>query len=105
MPTLAPLFKALSDPSRLGIFERLTRGEMAVMELTAQFELSQPAVSQHLAVLRQAGLVTVRRDGRMVYYGVRPDAFRPLVDWLSHYQAFWPRRVDRLKALLERMEP
>lgn len=105
MPSNATLFKALSDPSRLAIFERLTRGEAPVRALTAQFEISQPAVSQHLAVLKAAGLVTVRRDGRLMHYQVEPKGLKPLVDWLAHYQAFWPAKVDRLKALLDRMEP
>lgn len=105
MPSNATLFKALSDPSRLAIFERLTRGEAPVRALTAQFEISQPAVSQHLAVLKAAGLVTVRRDGRLMHYQVEPKGLKPLVDWLAHYQAFWPAKVDRLKAMLDRMEP
>lgn len=105
MPSESAIFKALSDPSRLAIFERLTRGEAPVRDLTAQFEISQAAVSQHLARLKGAGLVTVRRDGRLMLYQVRPKGLKPVLDWLSQYQAFWPQRVDRLKALLQRMDP
>jgi DNA-binding transcriptional ArsR family regulator len=61
-------------------------------------------VSQHLATLREAGLVTERRDGRLVYYRVQPKGFRPLFDWITHYQAFWPERLDRLHKLLKEME-
>jgi DNA-binding transcriptional ArsR family regulator len=104
MPGQARLFKALGDPSRLAIFEQLCRGEAAVGALTARFEISQPAVSQHLAALKQAGLVTVRRDGRLMLYKVEPKGMKPLFDWLAHYQAFWPAKVDRLKALLDRMD-
>jgi DNA-binding transcriptional ArsR family regulator len=104
MSNQALLFKALSDPSRLAIFERLTQGEAPVMELTARFKISQPAISQHLAVLKEAGLVTVRRDGRLMHYKVRPKGLKPMIDWLAHYEAFWPRKIDRLKALLDRME-
>src|SRR3569623_1913699 len=91
------VFRALADPSRRAIFEAVALGETAVKELTARFEISQPAVSQHLSALRQAGLVTQRHDGRRVYYSVRPEGLKPLVDWLAHYQRFWPERVDRLQ--------
>jgi len=98
------IFRALGDPSRLAIFESLARREAPVKDLTSQFRISQPAVSQHLAVLRRLSLVTVRRDGRMAYYGVNSSGLKPLVDWLAHYRAFWPNRVSRLGALLEEMD-
>ncbi len=98
------VFRALADPSRRAIFERLTRGESAVKDLTACFDISQPAVSQHLAALRKAGLVTERREGRLVYYRVEPRGLRPLVDWITHYQAFWLECLDRLNALLKEMD-
>lgn len=98
------VFRALADPSRRAILERLARGEAAVKDLTARFDISQPAVSQHLAALRTAGLVSERRDGRLVYYRVRPCGLRPLIDWITHYQMFWTDRLDRLHALLEEME-
>lgn len=98
------MFRALADPSRRAILERLTRGEAAVKDLTARFDISQPAVSQHLATLLKAGLVSERRDGRLVYYRVDPKGLRPLINWLTHYQAFWPERLNRLHALLEEMD-
>ena len=98
------IFRALADPSRRAIYERLTRGEAAVKDLTARFEISQPAVSQHLAALRSAGLVSERRDGRLVYYRIKPNGLRPLADWIAHYQAFWPQRLDRLQTLLKEMD-
>jgi DNA-binding transcriptional ArsR family regulator len=104
MPRVDTVFRALADPSRRAIFERLTRGEAAVKDLTARFDFSQPAVSQHLATLRSAGLVSERRDGRLVYYRVEPNGLRPLIDWIAHYQAFWLERLDRLQALLKDME-
>jgi DNA-binding transcriptional ArsR family regulator len=75
-----------------------------VKDLTARFHISQPAVSQHLATLKDAGLVNGRRDGRCVYYRVEPQGMRPLIDWISHYRAFWTERVDRLERLLQEME-
>jgi len=99
------VFQALADPSRRAIFESLTRGEAAVNELTARFDISQPAVSQHLAALKEAGLVNARREGRCVYYRVEPRGMKPLIDWIAHYRAFWTERVDRLEQLLEKMGP
>lgn len=98
------VFQALADPSRRAIFEALTRGEAAVKDLTARFEISQPAVSQHLATLKDAGLVSGRREGRCVYYRVEPRGLKPLIDWIAHYRAFWTERVDRLQRLLEDMD-
>jgi DNA-binding transcriptional ArsR family regulator len=98
------IFQALADPSRRAIFQALTRGEVAVKDLTARFDISQPAVSQHLATLKGAGLVSARREGRCVYYRVEPRGLKPLVDWIAHYRAFWRDHIDRLERLLERMD-
>jgi DNA-binding transcriptional ArsR family regulator len=108
MPSAAVLedriFQALADPSRRAILESLTRGEAAVKDLTARFDISQPAVSQHLAFLKDAGLVNGRREGRCVYYRVEPRGMKPLIDWFAHYRAFWTEHVDRLQKLLEKMD-
>ncbi len=98
------VFRALADPTRRAVFERLTNGEASVKELTAAFDVSQPAISQHLAALRRAGLVAERREGRNVYYRVDPAGLRPLVDWIERHQAFWRERVERLKAVLKEMD-
>ena len=98
------IFQALADPSRRAIFESLTRGEAAVKELTARFDISQPAISQHLAMLKGAGLVNARRDGRRVYYRVQPSGMKPLIDWIAHYRIFWTEHVHRLERLLEKMD-
>ncbi|MEO6774816.1 MAG: metalloregulator ArsR/SmtB family transcription factor [Kofleriaceae bacterium] len=98
------VFRALADPTRRAVFEQLTRGEATVTELTRKFDVSQPAISQHLAALKAGGLVAVRRAGRFTYYRIKPAGLRPLVDWIEHYQAFWLGRMKKLKALLEEME-
>lgn len=105
-PAVEPtqIFQALADPSRRAIFESLATGEAAVKDLTARFEISQPAVSQHLATLREAGLVEGRREGRCVYYRIEPRGLKPLIDWIAYYRAFWAERIDRLERLLEEME-
>ena len=98
------IFQALADPSRRAILESLMRGEAGVNDLTARFDISQPAVSQHLATLKGAGLVNARREGRRVYYRVRPRGMKPLIDWMAHYRVFWTEHVTRLERLLETMD-
>lgn len=99
------LFSSLADPTRRAIFERLCRdGEQTVRALTDRAGVSQPAVSKHLAVLKDTGLVQGRRAGRQTHYRARPQALAPLIDWMSLH-AFWRDRFDRLEALLDRMDP
>jgi DNA-binding transcriptional ArsR family regulator len=98
------IFQALADPSRRAIYDALTEGEAAVKDLTARFDISQPAVSQHLGILREAGLVSSRREGRLVYYRVEPSGMTPLIDWIAYHRTFWPQHVDRLEQLLEKMD-
>ena len=103
-PVQDRIFHALADPSRRAIFESLTRDEAAVKDLTARFEISQPAVSQHLSTLKDAGLVNRRREGRCIYYRVEPRGMKPLIDWIAHYRAFWTEHIERLEQLLEKMD-
>lgn len=99
------VFRALSDPTRRSIFEQLTRhGEQTVHALTRFAGVSQPAVSKHLTVLKRARLVRHRREGRETHYRAQPEALTPMIDWLNLYGAFWRERLDRLEALLERMD-
>lgn len=98
------VFRALSDPTRRSVYERLSDGEMNVADLKAGLAISQPAVSQHLAALRLAGLVRERREGRRTYYRIEPAGLHPLIDWMARTGAFWPGRIERLKDLLERMD-
>jgi DNA-binding transcriptional ArsR family regulator len=99
------LFKALADPTRRGIFERLCRdGEQTVRVMTDQSGVSQPAVSKHLGVLKFAGLVRDRRQGRETHYSADPQGLAPLVDWMGLQGEFWRGRFDRLEDLLNRMD-
>ncbi len=98
------IFKALADPTRRALFERLVDDEMTVSELRAGTPVSQPAVSQHLAVLRGAGLVSERRVGRNAFYRAAPEGLSPLLNWIERYRTFWPDRIERLKTVLKEMD-
>ena len=99
------IFRSLADPTRRAIFERLCReGERTVAALTAQAGVSQPVVSKHLGILKQAGLVRDRHEGRNTHYSAKPGALAPLVDWTGQMAGFWESRVDDLEDLLRRMD-
>ena len=99
------LFKTLADPTRRALFERLCRdGEQTVGALTAQAGISQPAVSKHLGLLKQAGLVRDRHEGRQTHYSAQRSALAPLVEWTSQMAGFWESRFDDLENLLKRMD-
>lgn len=100
------LMHALSAPTRRAVYERIVQsGEITVVELTRGSGVTQGAISQHLKLLKQAGLVVERPEGRNAYYRARPEGLAPLADWISHYAAFWPDRFAELRALLKEIDP
>lgn len=99
------VFRSLADPTRRAILERLIReGELTVRAITGEAGVSQPMVSKHLGVLKSAGLVRDRREGRETHYSAQPKGLAPMVDWMSRYRDFWCERFERLEKLLERMD-
>jgi DNA-binding transcriptional ArsR family regulator len=98
------IFRALADPTRRAIFDKLARGAMNASALREGMDISQPAVSQHLSVLRNAKLVREERQGRFVNYEVDPEGVALIAGWLAKYRAYWPARIDALKALLKDMD-
>lgn len=98
------IFKALADPTRRAIFEKLAAGGMNASALREGIAISQPAMSQHLSVLRGAGLVREERRGRFVNYEVDPEGLVLIGQWLAKYRAYWPQRIDVLKGLLKEMD-
>ncbi|AMS40458.1 ArsR/SmtB family transcription factor [Aminobacter aminovorans] len=99
------IFRALSDPTRRRLFERLCRnGDTTVVGLLGEAGVSQPVVSKHLKILKTAGLVRDRQQGRYTYYSVERDALRTLIDWTSEMSGFWNDRFDDLDNLLKRMD-
>ena len=99
------IFKALADPTRRAIFEKLAAGSMNASALREGMAISQPAMSQHLSVLRGARLVREERQGRFVNYEVDPEGLLQIAQWLQKYRAYWPARVDDLNSLLKDMDP
>ena len=99
------VFRSLSDPTRRALFERLCRqGEQTVGALTAWAQVSQPAVSKHLGILKQAGLVRDRHEGRQTHYSPQLGALAPIIDWTREMAGFWQSRFDDLEDLLKRMD-
>ena len=95
------VFRAIADPTRREMLELLRERELTVQELAAPFAMSQPAVSQHLAVLRDSGLVSARRDGRNRVYRIEPAALKAVDDWVEHYRHFWTEKLWALGEYLD----
>ena len=92
---------ALADPTRRQIIQSLASGETAFGDIAEQFEMSRPAVSQHLKVLREAGLVAVRRDAQRRIYRVEASGLREVDEWLEKVRRFWDERLDDLERVLQ----
>jgi DNA-binding transcriptional ArsR family regulator len=97
-------FTALADPTRRQIIESLAVGESSFGELADKFEMSRPAVSQHLKVLREAGLVTARADAQRRIYRLNDDGLAEVEAWLGKVRNFWSERLDQLEQLLGEAE-
>jgi DNA-binding transcriptional ArsR family regulator len=102
--TAASPFTALAEPARRQILELLRERERPVNELVERLELSQPGVSKHLRVLREAGLVRVRPDGQRRWYGLRAEPLAELDEWLAPYRELWSGRLDALERHLDEGE-
>jgi DNA-binding transcriptional ArsR family regulator len=97
---LDAVFGALADPTRRAILARLTEGDASVSELAAPFAMSQPAVSRHLKVLEQAGLISRSRQATVRLSHLRAEPLRDATQWLAGYREFWGESLDRLDELL-----
>lgn len=98
------VFKAISDPTRRAILDRLRAGGRPAGEIASGFAVSRPAISQHLRVLREAGLVDERRDGRRRVYALVGETLETVDDWLQAYRRSWQRNLESLKAYVEEEE-
>ena len=101
---LSATFAALADPTRRAIIARLARGETTVTELSKPFDMSGPAISKHLKVLENAGLITRSRDAQWRPCKIEPQALKSLDEWLDQYRQFWEQRLDRLEDYLRELQ-
>ena len=100
--TTTDAFNAIAEARRRDILVFLAPGERSVGDIVEAFELPQPSVSKHLKVLRDVGLVDVRRDGRQVFYRTNVAAIRPLYEWTRTFERFWTHQLARVKERAER---
>ena len=97
-------FGALSDPTRRAILARLTEGDAGVLEVAEPFPMSQPAITKHLRVLEDAGLISRHRQARRRMCHLEPQRLRQLSEWVGSYRAFWEESFERLDQLLEELQ-
>lgn len=102
--TTSDSFNAVAEPRRREILDYLAPAERSVGEIATELGLNQPSISKHLNVLRNVGLVHVRRDGRNVLYRTNADALRPLHEWTGSFQRYWGRQLRRIQAHAEAKE-
>ena len=101
LPAAADVFRAIADANRRALLDAMVSGETAVGQLAKAAGLSYSAVSQHLAILREAGLVDSRRKGRHQLYWLEPGPLAEVHAWAGRYERFWRNRLGRLKRLVE----
>lgn len=101
---LSATFAALADPTRRAIIARLAQGQTTVTELSKPFDMSGPAISKHLKVLENAGLITRSREAQWRPCKIEPQALKSLDDWLDRYRQFWEQRLDRLEDYLRELQ-
>jgi len=101
---LSQIFRALADPTRRAMLARLIDGDATVGELAAPFGLSQPAISKHLKVLEQAGLITRSRSAQWRFSSIDVTGLQEVADWVEPYRRFWDENLDRLDAHLKRIQ-
>ncbi len=101
---LSTAFAALADPTRRAILARLALGEASVTELAQPFDMSLPAISKHLKVLEQAGMIAQSREKQWRPRRLEPGPLKEAADWLEHYRQFWDQSFDRLDAYLKMLQ-
>jgi len=102
--TTSDAFNAVAEPRRREILEHLAAGELPVGDLVIRMRLEQPSVSKHLKVLRDVGLVRVRRNGRHMLYRTNADGIRPLYEWTKTFERMWAHQLMRIKERAEEKE-
>jgi DNA-binding transcriptional ArsR family regulator len=105
MDTLSQTFSALADPTRRAILARLSAGDATVGDLARPFDMSLPAVSRHLKVLTDAGLIERTTEAQWRRCALRGEGMREAADWIEEYRRFWSQQLDQLEAFLKRTDP
>ncbi|MGC1393110.1 MAG: metalloregulator ArsR/SmtB family transcription factor [Coleofasciculaceae cyanobacterium] len=95
------IFQAIADPTRRALLDQLREGEQPVKQLAEPFDVSLPAISQHLQILCEVGLVQVRKAGRQRLYRLNPEPLKQVSDWITNYEEFWQEKLDALGKYLE----
>jgi DNA-binding transcriptional ArsR family regulator len=95
------IFQAVADPTRREIIGLLIDRSLPVNEVADRFDISRPAISKHLKILKECGVLTVRREGRKHYCKTNPDKLKDIAQWVNQYRAFWNRKLDTLETLLK----
>ena len=98
----ADVFMAIADPNRRYILSLLAAGSLTVSALAGHFDMTRPAVSKHIHILQEAGMLTMHTSGRERYCELNPDGFDELKDWMAFYDQFWNERMENLGALLKK---
>jgi DNA-binding transcriptional ArsR family regulator len=101
-PDIPDVFVAIADPTRRHILHLLAEQELPVNDLSAHFPISRPAISKHLRILRQAGLVEEQKRGRYHYYFLRAERLQEIRAWVAHFDAFWSEKLTTLKEHVEK---
>ncbi|MEO1374659.1 MAG: metalloregulator ArsR/SmtB family transcription factor [Cyanobacteria bacterium J06635_10] len=97
----ADVFQVIADPTRRAILDLLRTGEQPVKQLAEPFAMSLPAISQHLQILCEAGLVEMRKSGRQRLYKLKPEPLKQVSNWVANYEQFWQKKLDALRDYLE----
>ena len=95
------VFRAIADPTRRSIMAMLATGEHALGDIASNYEMTRPAVTKHLKILEQGGLVKVRTQGRERLHTLQPEALRSVAEWISFFSQFWDEKLDNLKRAVE----
>lgn len=95
------VFRAIADPTRRNIMAMLANGEQALGDIAANYDMTRPAVTKHLKILEQGGLIAVRAQGRERLHSLQPEALRVVSDWLSVFSQFWDDKLENLKTAVE----
>ena len=99
------IFSAIADPPRRTILDMLRGSDKSLSEITAEFDMSRPAVSKHVKILERADLIHIEPDGRRRIHKLNAEGLRPVMDWLQVYDAFWDEKLGNLKSLIEGENP